>query len=312
MTHPDRPSGNPDPVLAAARLTEEIRGLVLLGREAVLEEARQLFAEPLAVAAALRGAAGGVLLEGRAFGGPWPVVETPVGILAPGLPVLVGRAENPGPDGVYRREGDRVLREAVGAEAVVARLDDDAAALGEPFALLWFGPAERYVLAAGELTVEDLFAAIHLPATDALLDRLLVRGRRLPGPLPSGLAGVPTATEARVEIRRHRELLPGDDAFDPVRILQLRPEVERVRRAQDDLVVRRVDEAPLRFTVVRASAAGWELALVEGRHPFVRLALDQVGSTVRYVGTLHPEIDPLAPGVRNRLAFDLQADLVAL
>lgn len=306
------PGGASDPVLAAARLMEQLRDLVLLGTAAPSLEGDDRLVGRTELAARLQDGAGGREVPGGAFGGTWPVVDSPVGLLIPGIPVVVGRAENPGPDAIYRRMGDRVLREAVGEEVAAVRLDGATPAPGAPFTLLWFGSAERYVLATSELVVEDLFAAVRVPASTALLDRLLVRSRRLTGSLPEGLVGVEAVFPPEVEVRRAAELLPGNDVFDPVRVLQLRPEVERVRRSGDELVVRRADADPLRFAIHRATPTGWQLALVEGRHPFIGLSLDRVGSSVRYVGTLHPEIDPLAPGVRSRLAFDLQADLVAL
>lgn len=313
MTSAGRPPGAAaDPVFAAARLMEQLRDLVLVGTAAPSLESDERLVTPAELAARLHDGAGGRMFLGGAFGGTWPVVESPVGLLIPGIPVVVGRAENPGPDAIYRREGDRVLREAVGEEVAAIRLDSATPAPGAPFALLWFGTAERYVLATTVLVVEDLFAAVRVPASTALLDRLLVRSRRLAGSLPEGLVGGENVFPPEVEVRRAAELLPGDDVFDPVRVLQLRPEVERVRRAGDELIVRRADADPLRFAIHRASATGWQLGLVEGRHPFIGLSLDRVGSSIRYVGTLHPEIDPLAPGVRSRLAFDLQADLVAV
>ncbi len=312
MNRPEPPAGHPDPVFAAAELVVRLRELVVLGDPATAATADDRLVWPAEVARQLHRAVGGSLLEGGAFGGPWPLVDSPYGVLAPGLPVVVGRSEIPGPDGVYRRDDGDILREAVGEEVVVARLDRAAPEPGEPFTLLWFGATERYTVARGCLRVEDLFAALQLPLTAALLDRLLVRSGRLSQPLPDITVPPDGVFAPRIEVRRRRELLPDHDVVDPLRLLQQRPEVEQVRVAGDELIVRRLDGEPLRFRVVFAQPSSWELELVAGRHPFVRLRLERVGDSVRYVGTLHGEIDPLGPGVRSRLAFDLQADLVSL
>ena len=57
---------------------------------------------------------------------------------------------------------------------------------------------------------------------------------------------------------------------------------------------------------------GWQLDRQAGAYAYTRLSLMRRGDALWLRGVLDATMDPLAPGMRERLAFDLRADLVAL
>ena len=74
----------------------------------------EAFAEVLSVITA------GAKRTGTAFGGRWPWFDVAGTMVSPGLPVRVALdSEEPGPDGVYSREGSNVFREAAGRRTIV-------------------------------------------------------------------------------------------------------------------------------------------------------------------------------------------------
>ena len=62
---------------------------------------------------------------------------------------------------------------------------------------------------------------------------------------------------------------------------------------------------------VAVSGAGWVAEIAPGL-PWTRAEMAAEERTVVYRVTLIPELDPLDPGVRTRLAFDLLSDLLGL
>ena len=258
---------------------------------------------------------GGTRSEGTAFGRPWPVVHVGPELLAPAVPVAVATEERDGPDGVYRRgEGSGTIeRETRGAwRALVA--PRDAEHEGSPPDLLVFGAAERVLLRAGVVEIEDAFSRLTHPATAAVMERVLLRGLRLD---PKVIASVSMTSERdesgakpRLEVGRQRQLLQDAVIHDPLLLIQAHPGVRSAAEARGDMDVS-TESGNVRLAVER-STAGWTVRLVDGRWPFRSLHLAADDVSVQLAAEPVDEVDLLAPGMRTRIAFDLLSDLVAL
>ena len=127
---------------------------------------------------------------GSAFGGAWPMLAVGDGVLAPALPVVASNGPAAGPDGEYRYDRQGVWREAAGSEGLFLATDPSLPAPGETFDILWFSDSERYLVRGKYLEIEDLFGLVRRPATAEVLDRLLIRSRRVDGAI---LSDVPLA-----------------------------------------------------------------------------------------------------------------------
>ncbi len=263
--------------------------------------------------AAAAGAAliGTLVRRGAAFGGSWPHLVMDGSVLAPAVPVVVRSEPAAGPDGVYRLDGDVVLREAVGAEEPFLDLRPPASpAAGAVPDLVWFGAGERYVVRGPALVIEDLFCRVEAPVDRGFLEELVVRSGRHPAALIDGLpaAGAPPA--ARITVRRHLELI-GGDWRDPALVLAVREGVRRGRRRGDrvELELETGDRAEWRVT---ETSAGWRAGLIAGEHPWLAAGCEAEGGVLSFSVRPTPALDPRRPGVRARLAFDLVSDLRCL
>jgi hypothetical protein len=216
-----------------------------------------------------------------------------------------------GPDAAYHRDDTRVWRESAGAETLVLTAEPTEPAPGEPFELLWFGDTERYLLRGGRLTVDDLFCELRLSPSRAGLEHLLVRLRRADPAVLAGLEVAEGAEGAEITVRRPRQLSAEDRWRDPQRFFACRADIDGLEAGHGVLTAATARGATVVFTV-EERAAGWRAAVVEGGYTFSALELEADGEMLALSGTLTAAIDPLAPGVRARLAFDLRSDLVML
>jgi len=249
--------------------------------------------------------------RGSAFGSAWPYLEAAGRIVAPALPVVVGAAEVAGPDGEYQVADRAVWREAVGERRPILRLEGSAASDRPGFDLVWFGATERYLLREGTLEVEDLFSALRLPASQAVVERLVVRGLRVEGEVLDGISfGCDDAT-AQIEVRRSRELVTGDRWQDPEAVLGSRADIATVERRGDELFAETLAGRSVVFKVVE-ERLGWRVFAWEGDYPYQTLAMADRDGTLSLTATLNDGFDPLDPGVRSQLAFDLRSDLIGL
>lgn len=250
--------------------------------------------------------------RGAAFGAVWPYLEAAGVVVAPAVPVAAQAVEEQGPDGAYQVAGGAVVREAVGQRQVVLSCSDGTPdQQGAPFDLLWFGDSERYLLRDGSLEVEDLFSKLTLAGARPRIERLLVRGRRVD---PEALDGVPGAgreAPATMEVRRPLELLPDDAWRDPEVLLAQRADIRRLERRGDEIVAETELGTDVLFRVAE-EGHGWRLFAWEGDYPLRTIALVERHGWLVLSTSLDRGIDPLAAGMRGRLAFDLRSDLVAL
>ncbi len=252
------------------------------------------------------------IVEGGGFGGTWPLLQASGRVLAPGMPAAVGAASSRAVDGEYRRDGEGIWREAVGVdEAFLTIGEPRAAPPGAEFELLCFGETERYTVRAGVLEIEDLFGLLAVPATADLLDRVLVRGRRLK---PEALSSVRAAEHAKpqvVEVRRPLALSAKARWRDAEAFLAARADIASTRSRGGRVEIIGADKAASMFAL-EEHEAGWRLTLQKGRYPLTAIHLEQRSTTLHVRAALADWIDGLAPGVRGRLFFDLRSDLVTL
>lgn len=255
--------------------------------------------------------AGMEVTRGRGFGGTWPLLEGEEGFLAPAMPAAIGTQRECGSDAEYRRDGDSFWREAVGAEDLFLTTNGSQPSPGYPFDLLWFGESERFIVRAGFLEISDLFGELRLPADQNLLERLLVRGRRLHPDVLSSLAWPDREGPQTIEVRRPSIVSTSAKATDPVIFLAARIDVEHLQEVGDQIVVRTVDGEESSFKA-REHATGWRLTLQSGNYVFTDIRLERTESTLSLRASLASNIDGMALGMRGRLVFDLRSDLVAL
>lgn len=256
-------------------------------------------------------ATGCVVSSARAFGGDWPVVRGDGWLVAPALPLALPRAGGAGVDAAYVWRDHAVWREAAGVEELFLTTSAAGPVPGTAFDLLWFGDCERYILRHGTLAVEDLFAVVELPTDRGTLERLLVRGRRVDPAVLDGLVFAPAGGPATITVNRSVELNRGEDWRDPERFLRARADVDRTNRRGDQIVAHTARGASLVFRREDRDG-GWALILDAGDYPLTGLEMCRRGTTLSLSADLNPDVDPLAPGMRGRLAFDLRSDLVSL
>ena len=249
--------------------------------------------------------------EGGGFGARWPILRNGPWALAPAQPVAVSGETAVGVDGEYRSDTTGVWREAGGAEALFLTPEPSQPAPGAPFDLLWFGDFERFMVRDGTLEIEDLFGALRVPASQQLLDRLLVRSRRVGG---EALFDVPMTDRSgpqTIEVRRPEGLSREGRWRDASTFLASRADIERAT----------LREATIEAQVVGGTTAifgceenedGWLLTLQEGSYVFAEIRVACREKTLSLCATLDREIDAMSPGMRGRLIFDLRTDLVTL
>jgi hypothetical protein len=253
----------------------------------------------------------GSVQRGTAFGTTWPYMIAGGRVVAPALPVAVGEVETTGPDGCYELREAVVWREAVGEDRPLLVLESPMAAAGTDIDLMWFGDGERYVLRGGVLEVEDLFSVLRCHATAPVIDRLLIRNLRVDPDAVDGLQFGEVGEPSEIEVRRSRDLIADEGWLDAARVLRVREDVVGVERRHDQLVVSTARNDNVIFNAVQEKR-GWRLHKWEGKYPFGSLRLTERDDVLCYSGTIDRAVDPLAPGVRGRLAFDLKSNLVAL
>lgn len=246
----------------------------------------------------------------RAFGGDWPVVRGEGWCVTPALPLALVGSGGDGIDGVYSVRDGSVWREAAGEDSLFLT-DAGGASPGEEFDLLWFGDAERYTVRQGSLRIEDLFARVDLPVDHGVLERMLVRGKRVEPAALDELPLEPSKAPARITTSRGAKLTSGNDWRDPVRFLQARADIERAVQRGERIEADSLHGSAVSF-LFEDGADGWTLNSERGDYPLTKISLRQRGSSLTVSADLHPAVDPLAPGMRGRLAFDLRSDLVTL
>ena len=291
-------------VLRIVPLTETAAGPAAGG-------SRPWFAGAQACLEAVAALVGGESLAAAGFGGPWPALEISGRVLAPGFPMAVGTSPREGPDAIYWREGDEVWRSANrGAERVLA-LGVGASPPGCAIDLLWFGDGERYLLTGGDLMVDDRFSRLRVAADPAWLEHELVRRHRVDRGVVSGLPTRPSCRPSRIEVRRAVNLLPTGIWDDPAAVLAAREGVEHADLLGDRLLLRLAAGQEVQL-MVSSCRGGWRAERSDGEWPYLAAEIAAEGTDLTYAAELDPRIDPLRPGVRTRLAFDLVSDLVVL
>jgi hypothetical protein len=251
------------------------------------------------------------VIIGGGFGGDWPVLAESEAIVAPGLPCVAHDKSVAGPDGEYRFDHSGVWREAVGVDTPFLTLHKTKSAPGRSFDLLWFGDTERFLVRNRCLEIEDLFGRLRVPATTSVLDRLLVRSRRLDDGVVSELPMAETSGPQTVTVRRSVSLSRDERWRDAVRFLSARAGVVGVKRTGDTIEVDLHDGARAIFWC-DDGPDGWFLKLRGGAHIFTEIRLVRLESCLCAAATVAGEIDAMAPGMRGRLIFDLRADLIAV
>ncbi len=248
---------------------------------------------------------------GGGFGARWPILRNGPWMVAPALPVAVSGETAVGVDGEYRGDTTGVWREAGGAEDLFLTPDVSQPATGAPFDLLWFGDFERFTMRDGTLEIEDLFGVLRVPACPQLLDRLLLRSRRVEGEVLVGLPMIDRNGPQTIEVRRSEKLSHGDRWRDASSFLAARADIESTRPRGETIEAQVVGGMTAIFGRDE-DEDGWLLTLREGSYVFTEIRVVRRAKTLRLSATLDGEIDALAPGMRGRLIFDLRTDLVTL
>jgi len=249
--------------------------------------------------------------EGGGFGARWPILRNGPWTVAPALPVAVSGDTAVGVDGEYRSDTAGVWREAGGAEALFLTPDLSQPAPGAPFDLLWFGDCERFTVRDGSLEIEDLFGVLRVPASRKLLDRLLIRSRRIEG---EALFEVPMTDRngpQTIEVRRPEDLSQRGRWRDAPTFLASRADIESATRRGAVIEAQVVGGATAIFGHYE-DEDGWLLTLQEGSYVFAEIRVACRAKTLSLCAALDSKIDAMAPGMRGRLIFDLRTDLVTL
>ena len=249
--------------------------------------------------------------RGGGFGGCWPLLREAGCVVAPALPVVVGEGAATGPDGEYSIDTAGVWREAVGIREPYLVGDTSLPAPGAPFDLLWFTAAERFLVRGGMLEIEDLFGALRVSAKPWLLDRILIRPRRIESGLLSSLPPAASEEAQVIEVRRPVALSTNDRWRDAASFLAARADIECARRRGASLEAQVIGGHEVTFDV-EDGPAGWLLTLRTGGYVLTEIRLGRAAMTLGLSATLDPRVDAMAPGMRGRLIFDLRSDLVAL
>ena len=122
----------------------------------------------------------------------------------------------------------------------------------------------------------------------------------------------PSDAVANMRVRRPMSLVGNPSVVDDPRCyLEARAESSSVTIEGDRYVVALHTGGRVVFAATPISG-GWSLRREDGPHPWSAIALVADGKNVELMVELYETVDPMAPGMRGRVAFDLQADLVAL
>lgn len=249
--------------------------------------------------------------EGGGFGASWPILRSGAWTVAPALPVAVREEAAVGVDGEYRGDATGVWREAGGAEDLFLTSNPSQPPPGVPFDLLWFGDFERFTVCGGTLEIEDLFGALRTPASPHLLDRLLIRSRRVEDEALVGLPLIDRVGPQTIEVRRAVDFSQTDRWRDASTFLAARADIESTTPRRTSIEAQLVGGATAIFERDEVEE-GWLLTLRDGRYVFSEIRVARREKTISLCATLSDEVDAMAPGVRGRLIFDLRADLVTL
>jgi len=252
--------------------------------------------------------------EATAFGGSWPVVKTPLAVVAPAIPLLVGPDEREGPDGVYRRRATSIYRESGGCDREVVTWGErppSGREMNDRPQLLWFDDTARFLVHGGLIVIEDLFSCAFTQYRAEILDRLLVRARGTPSEVVNNLPEASTATPAAVEVRRPFTLVDDAPWFDAEVVLACRAETESITRQGDRILINTVDRPMITLTVTE-DENGWRARSQTEGSPIRSTSLHRDGDVVVYRVELAETVDLLRGGLRGRITFDLVSDLVTL
>ncbi|MEJ2580127.1 MAG: hypothetical protein P8127_00580 [Acidobacteriota bacterium] len=251
-------------------------------------------------------------VAGGGFGRSWPVlVGSGRWTIAPGMPVALGSSAAMGGGCEFRRDGGVILRDAAGTESPFLVDDDSGPAPGEPFDLMWFGDTESYTVHGGVLEIQDLFGVLRVPATREILEELVVRTRRVPATSLSSIDFGDSAGSQVVEVSRAVALIAHDRWRNPSTLLEAREDITRATARGDDIRVTLVTGESAVFCC-EVSANGWRLSLRRGAYPLREIRLERRDDWLVLSAALARRIDGTAPGMRQRLIFDLRTDLVKL
>ncbi len=250
---------------------------------------------------------------GTGFGGPWPYWLEGEQLMTPAVPTAVVTSGEVAAGGSYRREGERVLREAGSRETLVLGSAAEADRCEPPFEALWFAGEERCRLFGGRLWIEDLFTAVVLPCDAAAMAGAIEPERR--AALSEALAHPPqdaaSGEPATITVARPSDLLPPRTWREPAAVAAVRSDIDAVHLEGDELVVRRVGAAGARFRVT-LEANGWELTRIAGEDLFDRLSLTHEEERVVLTALPDRRVDLCRRRQRVRMGFDLGALLVAV
>lgn len=244
--------------------------------------------------------------EGEFLGVTWPRIELQGRLVSPGVPVVATSHEAEAEDASYRYDGQTLWREAGGVVAAAGLPRPPADEAVRP-ALLWFDHSARWVVRGPELEVDDLFGSLRLPLAPETLSRLLVRGRRAEPTVVDGIAAEGATLPPTVRVARPTPVVEATTLATPATLLGTRPDLADVATHGDTVeakgrwgrVVWRTEEV----------ADGFVLHRQDGTFPYRRLELRLTSSAVAITAAVDPSLDPLAPGNRGRLVFDLRAML---
>lgn len=248
---------------------------------------------------------------GRAFGRAWPFWYDDGRLVTPGVPVVVGPDETVAAGGSYRLDGGRVLRESVARESILLATATGGGDGEDAFDALWFDETERCRVAAGRLSVEDLFVRTELPLVPETVAGCIDPRRRDTAvaavePLCAAVAAEP----ATIMVARPAVLLPVP-LPEPAAVLAVRADVAAVHAAGDELVLRRHHGDEVRLEVT-ATAAGWRAIRVAGQDLFEWLELARDGERITLTAAPGDGLDLRRRALRSRLGFDLGALLIAV
>jgi hypothetical protein len=190
-------------------------------------------------------------------------------------------------------------------------LASDQEVPGRPFELLWFADRARYLVAGGRLEVEDLFSLLRMGVTRARLKGWLVRDMGVDERVLDDVHIPAQEDRPTIEVRRPRELVAGGRQPTPEELLGVRSGALKARRAGDQITVTTEGDRRVVFTVAE-ERHGWKAVRWDGEFPYRVVALRCGERAVSLTATLDEGLDPLAPGVRSQVAFDLRSDLISV
>jgi hypothetical protein len=240
-------------------------------------------------------------MDATAFGGNWMAARLGEGVVAPAIPVAATPEEQQAAGGAYRTtpEGDVLLDGGLGEVPVLTREASHASPRVE---LVWFDDMARWTVGDGVLEIQDLFSRLRVAATRERLEHQLVRRRRV---APTILESVVLSEDdgpARLAVAR-----PSKRRLTPEGLLGARLDLEGVRIEGGTISADHVAGTRLQFQVTATDADCWCLECTGDPRGIESISV----SPERVEAHLATDRDPLTPGLRMRMAFDLRADLMA-